>query len=224
MKDSLNASPSAPTAEGLLDVAYANVRLALRAAAPRRHAARPGPGQPARPTTPRRRWRTWRRGSRRGCSRPRRGFDEARRELDLYFEGKLTEFDLPLDWQLTNGFRRQGAAGDRPHPLRPDPQLHRDRPQRRQRARRPRRRHRLRLQPDPDRRPLPPRPAQRRRPRRLRRRPADEGSAAEAGGRALGGVGCGPNSSRARSITMSGRSSATKWPQRSTISTLISSA
>lgn len=31
--------------------------------------------------------------------------DEARRQLDLYFEGKLTEFDLPLDWQLTSGFR-----------------------------------------------------------------------------------------------------------------------
>jgi methylated-DNA-[protein]-cysteine S-methyltransferase len=33
--------------------------------------------------------------------------DEARRELDLYFEGKLTEFDLPLDWRLTAGFRRK---------------------------------------------------------------------------------------------------------------------
>jgi methylated-DNA-[protein]-cysteine S-methyltransferase len=32
--------------------------------------------------------------------------DEARRELDLYFEGKLTKFDLPLDWRLTSGFRR----------------------------------------------------------------------------------------------------------------------
>jgi methylated-DNA-[protein]-cysteine S-methyltransferase len=31
--------------------------------------------------------------------------DEARRELDLYFEGKLTEFDLPIDWRLTDGFR-----------------------------------------------------------------------------------------------------------------------
>jgi methylated-DNA-[protein]-cysteine S-methyltransferase len=31
--------------------------------------------------------------------------DEARRELDLYFEGKLTEFDLPIDWRLTGGFR-----------------------------------------------------------------------------------------------------------------------
>jgi methylated-DNA-[protein]-cysteine S-methyltransferase len=33
--------------------------------------------------------------------------DEARRELDLYFEGKLTEFALPLDWQLSRDFRRR---------------------------------------------------------------------------------------------------------------------
>jgi methylated-DNA-[protein]-cysteine S-methyltransferase len=33
--------------------------------------------------------------------------DVARRELDLYFEGKLTEFDLPLDWQLSKDFRRK---------------------------------------------------------------------------------------------------------------------
>lgn len=34
-------------------------------------------------------------------------FDEARRELDLYFEGKLKHFDLPLDWQLSGGFQRR---------------------------------------------------------------------------------------------------------------------
>ena len=33
--------------------------------------------------------------------------DEARRELDLYFEGRLDQFDLPLDWQLSHGFRRK---------------------------------------------------------------------------------------------------------------------
>jgi methylated-DNA-[protein]-cysteine S-methyltransferase len=33
--------------------------------------------------------------------------DEARHELDLYFEGKLTDFDLPLDWQLSRDFRRR---------------------------------------------------------------------------------------------------------------------
>lgn len=31
--------------------------------------------------------------------------DQTRRELDLYFEGKLDRFDLPLDWQLSGGFR-----------------------------------------------------------------------------------------------------------------------
>jgi methylated-DNA-[protein]-cysteine S-methyltransferase len=43
--------------------------------------------------------------------------DEARRELDLYFDGKLTEFDLPLDWQLTDGFRKrvQQAIGRIPY-------------------------------------------------------------------------------------------------------------
>jgi len=33
--------------------------------------------------------------------------DAARRQLDLYFEGKLTDFDLPLDWQLSKDFRRR---------------------------------------------------------------------------------------------------------------------
>jgi methylated-DNA-[protein]-cysteine S-methyltransferase len=33
--------------------------------------------------------------------------DEARRELDLYFAGRLTEFGLPLDWQLSRDFRRR---------------------------------------------------------------------------------------------------------------------
>ena len=33
--------------------------------------------------------------------------DDVRRELDLYFEGKLDHFDLPLDWRLSSGFRRR---------------------------------------------------------------------------------------------------------------------
>ncbi|MET0558618.1 MAG: methylated-DNA--[protein]-cysteine S-methyltransferase, partial [Solirubrobacterales bacterium] len=33
--------------------------------------------------------------------------DEARRELDLYFDGRLDRFDLPLDWRLSDGFRRR---------------------------------------------------------------------------------------------------------------------
>jgi methylated-DNA-[protein]-cysteine S-methyltransferase len=33
--------------------------------------------------------------------------DPLRRELDLYFEGRLRDFDLPLDWQLSKDFRRR---------------------------------------------------------------------------------------------------------------------
>jgi methylated-DNA-[protein]-cysteine S-methyltransferase len=33
--------------------------------------------------------------------------DETRRQLDAYFDGRLHEFDLPLDWQLSRGFRRR---------------------------------------------------------------------------------------------------------------------
>jgi methylated-DNA-[protein]-cysteine S-methyltransferase len=33
--------------------------------------------------------------------------DEVRRELDLYFEGRLDRFDLPLDWRLSGGFRQR---------------------------------------------------------------------------------------------------------------------
>ncbi len=33
--------------------------------------------------------------------------DRVRRELDLYFAGRLRQFDLPIDWQLTTGFRRK---------------------------------------------------------------------------------------------------------------------
>ncbi|MGH2990802.1 MAG: methylated-DNA--[protein]-cysteine S-methyltransferase [Solirubrobacterales bacterium] len=32
--------------------------------------------------------------------------DDVRRELDEYFEGRRREFDLPLDWRLSHGFRR----------------------------------------------------------------------------------------------------------------------
>jgi methylated-DNA-[protein]-cysteine S-methyltransferase len=32
--------------------------------------------------------------------------DEARRELDQYFERRRQRFDLPLDWRLSHGFRR----------------------------------------------------------------------------------------------------------------------
>jgi methylated-DNA-[protein]-cysteine S-methyltransferase len=33
--------------------------------------------------------------------------DAARRELDLYFKGRLDRFDLALDWRLSGGFRQR---------------------------------------------------------------------------------------------------------------------
>jgi methylated-DNA-[protein]-cysteine S-methyltransferase len=33
--------------------------------------------------------------------------DEVQRELDLYFEGRLKSFDVPLDWRLSTGFRQR---------------------------------------------------------------------------------------------------------------------
>jgi methylated-DNA-[protein]-cysteine S-methyltransferase len=33
--------------------------------------------------------------------------DAARRELEEYFDGERTRFDLPLDWTLSSGFRRR---------------------------------------------------------------------------------------------------------------------
>lgn len=93
-------------AEGLLDVAYANVdspfgRL-LVAATPQglvrvnlpAHDAGEALEQLARDVSPR------------VLEAPAR-LDDARRQLDLYFEGRLTAFDLPLDWRLSSDFRRR---------------------------------------------------------------------------------------------------------------------
>ena len=33
--------------------------------------------------------------------------DPVRRELDEYFEGRRTSFDVPIDWSLTRGFTRE---------------------------------------------------------------------------------------------------------------------
>ncbi len=35
-----------------------------------------------------------------------RRLDPVRRQLDEYFQGKRTVFEVPLDWRLTSGFRR----------------------------------------------------------------------------------------------------------------------
>jgi methylated-DNA-[protein]-cysteine S-methyltransferase len=36
--------------------------------------------------------------------------DAVRRELDLYFAGELTRFDVPIDWSLARGFRAEALA------------------------------------------------------------------------------------------------------------------
>ena len=38
---------------------------------------------------------------------PRAAVTRARHELDEYFAGRRRDFDLPLDWRLTQGFRRE---------------------------------------------------------------------------------------------------------------------
>ncbi len=38
---------------------------------------------------------------------PRAAVTAARRQLDEYFAGRRRSFDLPLDWRLTRGFRRE---------------------------------------------------------------------------------------------------------------------
>jgi methylated-DNA-[protein]-cysteine S-methyltransferase len=34
-------------------------------------------------------------------------FDDVRRQLDEYFEGKRTRFDTPIDWSLSSGFTQR---------------------------------------------------------------------------------------------------------------------
>ncbi len=106
MKDSLNVLAERAAAEGLLDVAYTTADspfgTLLLASTPRGIVRVGLPNQDrdelladlARRVSPR-------------VLESAPPLDEARRELDLYFEGKLTEFDLPLDWRLSKDFRRR---------------------------------------------------------------------------------------------------------------------
>jgi methylated-DNA-[protein]-cysteine S-methyltransferase len=106
MKDPLQRFAERAEAESLLDVAYANVDSPfgpLLLAATRRGVVRvslPGydPDEALEELAAR--------VSPRVLEAPAR-LDQARRELDLYFEGRLTDFDLAVDWQLTDGFRKR---------------------------------------------------------------------------------------------------------------------
>ena len=91
--------------------------------------------------------------------------DDIRRELDEYFEGRRTSFDLRLDWALTRGFTRRVLQAT---------------------ARIPYGGERARGEPDPDRRAVPPGPAHRRRARRLHRRRGPQAGAPDARRRPLG--------------------------------------
>jgi len=104
MKASLQHLAERADAEGLLDVAYANLDSPfgplLLAATPRGLVRVNLPNQDAEQAL----GELAARVSPRVLEAPAK-LDEARRELDLYFNGKLTEFELPIDWQLTGGFR-----------------------------------------------------------------------------------------------------------------------
>jgi methylated-DNA-[protein]-cysteine S-methyltransferase len=107
MKTSLEQLTDRAAAEGLLDVAYATVDSPfgslLIATTPR------GLVKVSFPTvydTEETLEELAARISPRVLEAPAR-LDDVRRQLDRYFEGELREFDLPLDWQLTEGFRKR---------------------------------------------------------------------------------------------------------------------
>jgi methylated-DNA-[protein]-cysteine S-methyltransferase len=106
MKAELKRLADRAAAEGLLDVAYANVDSPfgslLLASTPQGLVRLSLPGHDAEETLEDLAARV----SPRVLEAPAR-LDDARRQLDLYFDGRLREFDLPLDWQLSRGFRRR---------------------------------------------------------------------------------------------------------------------
>jgi methylated-DNA-[protein]-cysteine S-methyltransferase len=106
MKNALQGFAARAAAEGLLDVAYAEVDSPfgplLLATTPRGLVRVSLPAYGQEETLEELAARI----SPRVLEAPER-LDGARRELDLYFDGKLTEFDLAIDWQLTGGFRKR---------------------------------------------------------------------------------------------------------------------
>jgi methylated-DNA-[protein]-cysteine S-methyltransferase len=116
MKASLERLAERAETEGLLDVAYANVDSpfgSLLLAATPRGLVRVGlPNYDPEETLEELAAKV----SPRVLEAPAQ-FERTRRELDLYFDGKLTEFDLPIDWQLAHGFRGkvQRAIGRIPY-------------------------------------------------------------------------------------------------------------
>ncbi|HVC07585.1 MAG TPA: methylated-DNA--[protein]-cysteine S-methyltransferase [Solirubrobacterales bacterium] len=104
MRATLRGLTDRAAAEGLLDVAYTSMDSpfgTLLLAATERGLVRLGlPSQDAESLLEDLAARV----SPRVLEAPAR-LEETRRELDRYFEGRLRAFELPLDWQLTDGFR-----------------------------------------------------------------------------------------------------------------------
>jgi methylated-DNA-[protein]-cysteine S-methyltransferase len=104
MKATLERFANRAAAEGLLDVAYATEEspfgTLLLAVTPRGLVRLGLPNQDADELLEELAVRI----SPRVLEAPAR-LDAARRQLDRYFQGELTEFDIPLDWRLTGGFR-----------------------------------------------------------------------------------------------------------------------
>jgi methylated-DNA-[protein]-cysteine S-methyltransferase len=108
MKAELGRFAERAEADGLLDVAYTTVDSPfgplLLAATPRGLVRLSLPNYDQGGTLE----ELARRVSPRVVEAPAR-LDDARRQLDRYFEGRLTGFDLALDLQLTHGFRRRAV-------------------------------------------------------------------------------------------------------------------
>jgi methylated-DNA-[protein]-cysteine S-methyltransferase len=108
MKRSLERLGERAAAEGLLDVAYATVDSPfgplLVAATPRGLVKLSLPNYDAGEALEELAARI----SPRVLEAPAR-LDDARRQLDAYFGGRLREFELPLDWRLSRGFRLRAA-------------------------------------------------------------------------------------------------------------------
>jgi len=108
MKESIERLATRAADEGLLDVAYATVDSPfgplLLAATPRGLVKLSLPNYDAGEALEELAARI----SPRVLEAPAQ-LDDARRQLDAYFEGRLREFDLPLDWRLSKGFRLRAA-------------------------------------------------------------------------------------------------------------------
>jgi len=108
MKKSLETLTARAAAEGLLDVAYATVDSPfgplLIATTPRGLIKLSLPNYDVGEALAELAARI----SPRVLEAPAR-LDDVRRQLDEYFEGRRREFDLPLDWRLSKGFRLRAA-------------------------------------------------------------------------------------------------------------------